>query len=359
VSKLSSHVCAHHQAGIYHRFVVDSTSPQFHVIRLFCGDPVWTPWSRVKSETEERVARKKYVETVSFPKRVCRSASERLCSDWLVRECAMRLFTVNVSTSTQNKQTNSCKRAPHSPAKRRAILSEMFTELFSVSALLAALGVEVYLRSRDVDRTRAVDASLYLIDNDLYNHIDWWNDSTMGALRALTPARVEYFSSVIEQHVGASESRGQTLLDIGCGAGFVAMMLAEKGYKVVGVDMSLKSLQQARVKADSVTWNDTQTKPRFVHNDAAHLQMPPQTVDVVIMADVLEHIGDLNKTMIEVNRVLRPGGLFLFDTINRTRRSWLLAIVVLQYLGIGGIMPPNTHDWSLFIRPVRCVLICL
>jgi ubiquinone/menaquinone biosynthesis C-methylase UbiE len=60
-------------------------------------------------------------------------------------------------------------------------------------------------------------------------------------------------------------------------------------------------------------------KPRFVYGDAELLRMPNGVVDGVIMADVLEHLGDLRRVLSEVHRVLQPGGIFVFDTINRTR----------------------------------------
>lgn len=91
--------------------------------------------------------------------------------------------------------------------------------------------------------------------------------------------------------------------------------------------------------------------PTFITGTADLLRFESGSVDAVIMADVLEHIGDLPAVIREVSRVLKVGGVFLFDTINRTRWSWLVTIFALQHLGVGGLCPPNTHDWSLYIRP--------
>ncbi len=74
-----------------------------------------------------------------------------------------------------------------------------------------------------------------------------------------------------------------------------------------------------------------------------------KSVDVVIVSDVLEHLNDIELALKEVFRVLRPGGLFVFDTIARTLWSWLTTYFVAQELL--GLVEPGAHDWSMFINP--------
>jgi 2-polyprenyl-6-hydroxyphenyl methylase/3-demethylubiquinone-9 3-methyltransferase len=210
-----------------------------------------------------------------------------------------------------------------------------------------ALLLELHLRRKDVDRRAPVDASLYLIDNEFYSHVDWWSaDSTMRALRAMTPTRADYFAAALRR---VSIAPRPTILDVGCGAGFVALAMAERNFTVIGVDPSANALQQAR--DETATRSLAVPAPTFVTGSADLLRFESGTVDAIIMADVLEHIGDLPAALREVARVLKVGGVFLFDTINRTRWSWLVTIFALQHLGVGGLCPPNTHDWSLYIRP--------
>ena len=80
-----------------------------------------------------------------------------------------------------------------------------------------------------------------------------------------------------------------------------------------------------------------------------HLPVADGAVDIVLCVDVLEHVRDLDAVISEIRRVLKPGGLFLFDTINRTWLSRLLGIWFWEYLA--GLAPRGTHDWHRFIPP--------
>ena len=67
--------------------------------------------------------------------------------------------------------------------------------------------------------------------------------------------------------------------------------------------------------------------------------------------DVLEHVSDLRRVIAETARVLKPGGTYLYDTINRTLRSRLIVITLLQEWRWTAVMPPGLHDWNMFIKP--------
>ena len=73
--------------------------------------------------------------------------------------------------------------------------------------------------------------------------------------------------------------------------------------------------------------------------------------DALVCVDVLEHVADLDEVLTEVSRTLRPGGVFLFDTINRNPLAWLAAITIAEDLM--RILPRGTHDPSMFIRPAE------
>jgi 2-polyprenyl-6-hydroxyphenyl methylase/3-demethylubiquinone-9 3-methyltransferase len=79
------------------------------------------------------------------------------------------------------------------------------------------------------------------------------------------------------------------------------------------------------------------------------LNLPDNSFDVVVCVDVLEHVSDVQRVLAEVARVLRPGGLLLFDTINRNGFATFVAVTLAER--ILRLLPPGTHDPALFIRP--------
>src|SRR5262249_27946146 len=111
-----------------------------------------------------------------------------------------------------------------------------------------------------------------------------------------------------------------------------------------GVDISLPTLAAAREHAKSAG-----LAIRYQAGDAAALPFGAAAFDVVCCCDVLEHVDDLDRVIAEIARVMARGGVFFFDTINRTWRSKLLAIKVAQ--DWTRIVPRNLHVWERFIRP--------
>jgi 2-polyprenyl-6-hydroxyphenyl methylase/3-demethylubiquinone-9 3-methyltransferase len=147
------------------------------------------------------------------------------------------------------------------------------------------------------------------------------------------------------------------VLDAGCGGGLVARELAGAGAEVVGVDRSLGSLGVARRATPRRGPGNPEGVPRSVGSFGpaqARLERLPfadASFDAVVAADVLEHLPDLPAAVAELARVLRPGGSFLFDTVNRTPWSWFTAVFGLEQ--VLRIVPRGTHDWRLFIRPAE------
>ena len=70
---------------------------------------------------------------------------------------------------------------------------------------------------------------------------------------------------------------------------------------------------------------------------------------------MLEHVDDLQRMLAESARVLKPGGVYMYDTINRTRRSKLVLIKLFQEWRSTALMEPNLHDWDMFIKPRELV----
>jgi len=168
----------------------------------------------------------------------------------------------------------------------------------------------------------------------------WWQPgSKLHMLARINPARFAYFDTIV------GNWQGLRVLDLGCGGGLSTACLVQRGATVVGVDLSRASLHVASRYARRPGYLESV----FTCGRAESLPFADTSFDVVWCTDVLEHIPDLPTAIAQIARVLKPGGLLLYDTINRTWLSRPLVIWFWEYLA--GLAPRGTHDWRLFIRP--------
>jgi 2-polyprenyl-6-hydroxyphenyl methylase / 3-demethylubiquinone-9 3-methyltransferase len=176
----------------------------------------------------------------------------------------------------------------------------------------------------------------------------WWDEAGfLHALAALNPARFGYMRRILVEELRV-ELVGLDVLDIGCGGGLLAEEFARLGCVVTGVDPSEVSLAAARSHAAGQGL-------AIAYQLALGESLPfvDESFDVVYCCDVLEHVDELRRVIAETARVLRPGGTYLYDTINRTLRSRLIVIKLLQEWRWTALMPPGLHDWRMFIRPAE------
>ncbi len=168
----------------------------------------------------------------------------------------------------------------------------------------------------------------------------WWRSvGPFSTLRHLNPPRFKFFDRFIPSWAGLR------VLDLGCGGGLTAEVLAERGAIVIGMDCSLPSLRVARRHAAG------DLAIGYAGGDAGALALADRSVDVVVCVDVLEHVPSVPRVLAECARVLKPGGWLLFDTINRT---WLARLVVVWLLEqVVRTIPHGTHDWRMFITPTE------
>src|SRR5215469_14800899 len=188
------------------------------------------------------------------------------------------------------------------------------------------------------------------VDNEIYNLLaaTWWDEQAFAFLRTgANPGRFGYFREVLLKQVGV-DPVGKQALDVGCGGGLLAEEFARLGCQVTGLDPSEPSLATARAHARQ---SGLDIAYRVGVGEA--LPFADETFDLAYCCDVLEHVNDLAQVLSEISRVLRRGGLFFYDTINQTVQSKLIVIKLLQEWKATSFLPPNTHDWTMFIKPQR------
>jgi 2-polyprenyl-6-hydroxyphenyl methylase / 3-demethylubiquinone-9 3-methyltransferase len=189
------------------------------------------------------------------------------------------------------------------------------------------------------------------VDNDVYERLgeSWWDEaSPLNLLHgSVTPGRFGYFRDVLTRRLGTGLA-GLRVLDIGCGGGFLAEEFAALGSRVTGVDPSPASVGAARAHAAG-----RGLRIGYLAGTGERLPVKDAAFDVACCCDVLEHVADPGRVVSEAARVLKPGGVYLFDTINRTRRSRLLAIKVTQQWPLTRLTDVAIHDWGMFITPAE------
>jgi 2-polyprenyl-6-hydroxyphenyl methylase/3-demethylubiquinone-9 3-methyltransferase len=185
------------------------------------------------------------------------------------------------------------------------------------------------------------------IDNAFYDQAGdiWWDESSPLSIlnTALNPARFPYFRDVLA-HLFEGSLSGKLALDVGCGGGLLAEEVARLGCRVTGIDPSVNSLATARAHASAAG-----LAIDYRQGTGEALPFEPDSFDTVFCCDVLEHVSSVAAVVGEIARVLKPGGVLLYDTINRTLVSKVAVIKLPQeWLKLA---PPNFHLWEMFIKP--------
>jgi 2-polyprenyl-6-hydroxyphenyl methylase/3-demethylubiquinone-9 3-methyltransferase len=172
----------------------------------------------------------------------------------------------------------------------------------------------------------------------------WWDvRGPMRALHHINPTRLGY----IQQQAGGL--KGKRVLDVGCGAGILSeSLLAGGAASVLGIDLVEASLQVATERASGVAYQNISAE-----NLAAE---QPASFDVVCCLEMLEHVPQPESVVQAVAQLLKPGGVAVFSTLNRTPKAFALGIVAAEYLL--GLVPKGTHEYAKFIRPSELILAC-
>ncbi len=177
---------------------------------------------------------------------------------------------------------------------------------------------------------------------------EWWD--TNGKLRPLHsqgPARLGFIRDCLMRHFERPGGTlkplaGLSIVDVGCGGGLVSEPLARLGATVTGIDPTVDSIAVARRHAEMQNLAiDYRTA------SVEDLQAAGATFDAAVCMEVIEHVPDPQAFVGSLAQLVRPGGMLIISTLNRTWKSYALAIVAAEY--VLGWLPRGTHDWNRFV----------
>lgn len=179
---------------------------------------------------------------------------------------------------------------------------------------------------------------------------EWWNPAgEMAPLHRMNPVRLDYITQKIKSHFNTLKSL--TVLDAGCGGGLVAEPLARLGLKVTGIDGAENLIRVAKAHAAAEALAIT-----YRHELTGDQIAAGKTYDVVLALEIIEHVPDPQQFVAEIAQLVKPGGLVIFSTLNRTASSFAFGIVAAEYLLRW--LPAGTHQWRKFVKPSELYALC-
>jgi 2-polyprenyl-6-hydroxyphenyl methylase / 3-demethylubiquinone-9 3-methyltransferase len=179
---------------------------------------------------------------------------------------------------------------------------------------------------------------------------DWWDPrGPMAALHKLNPLRLGYIRDKAAERFGRDTRKldclkGLRILDIGCGGGILSESLARLGAEMVGADPSEENIAAASAHAQ-----ESGVAVDYRATTAEDLAAAADRFDVVLAMEVVEHVADVGDFVATCASMVKPGGLMVAATLNRTLKSFALAIVGAEY--ILRWLPRGTHQWDKFVTP--------
>lgn len=180
---------------------------------------------------------------------------------------------------------------------------------------------------------------------------EWWDpEGSSKLLHRVNPVRLAFIRDSVVLHFGRDRRArhalaGLAALDVGCGGGLVAEPLARMGAQVSGIDAGADVIEVARAHAAA-----QRLEIDYRAGDVTELaKAMPASFDLVTCLEVVEHVADVPAFLEALRGLLRPGGLLVFSTPNRTPQSWAVLIAGAERLA--RIIPKGGHEWKQFLTP--------
>ena len=168
----------------------------------------------------------------------------------------------------------------------------------------------------------------------------WWDlEGEFRPLHQINPLRLDWIAS-------KAALPGASVVDVGCGGGILAESMAQRGAKVLGIDLSTKPLKVAQLHAMESGVANLDYREVAVETLASE---QPGRCDVVTCMEMLEHVPDPSSVVRACAQLVRPGGWVFFSTIHRSAKAFLFAIVGAEHLL--RLLPKGTHEYARFIKP--------
>lgn len=211
----------------------------------------------------------------------------------------------------------------------------------------------------------SVDLSVDLAEVEKFSKMaaEWWDPhGNFKPLHQLNPVRMSFIRDLVFNHYNlsaregfrsASALSGLRILDIGCGGGLLTEPMTRLGGDVTGSDVSEKNIKTASVHAEeqglTIDYR-VATAEELAREVARNAKSEDGALyDVITSMEVIEHVADIDAFMEATASLLKPGGIMLLATLNRTLKSYALAIIGAEY--ILNWLPHHTHDWNRFLTP--------
>jgi len=178
---------------------------------------------------------------------------------------------------------------------------------------------------------------------------EWWKpNGKFKPLHKFNPIRIQYLKENINEHFNLkqrnhSHLKGLDILDIGCGGGLLSEPMSRLGAKVTAIDASKINIEVAKFHAKK---NNLKINYLFLPPEKLNLK---RKFDIILNMEIVEHVDDLNLFIKKSSNLLKKNGLMFVATLNKTLKSYLLAIIGAEY--ILKWLPIGTHDWEKFVKP--------
>ena len=185
---------------------------------------------------------------------------------------------------------------------------------------------------------------------------EWWEaKGKFAPLHAMNPARLSYlraracahfFPGDVAREASMQPLAGLRVLDIGCGGGLMAEPLARLGAEIVAIDAAPTNISVASLHAEEmglrIDYRATTAEALAAGDDAGRF-------DLVLALEIIEHVADVALFYDSVAKLVRPGGMVMLSTLNRTPKSYAMGIIGAEYLLRW--LPRGTHQWDKFVKP--------